>query len=113
MAQLVEAGMLSYWLVQRGSRLCDGTSTDVYSTSGVASALWPRSATQQLRRRRHRSPQDRNGPHGPAEVPFRDAVPEGERFDTVAALAFIEHVHDPAGYCGGSPSCSTRGARPY
>ena len=29
---------------------------------------------------------------------FETFVPEGERFDTVAALAFIEHVRDPAGY---------------
>ncbi|HUK67283.1 MAG TPA: class I SAM-dependent methyltransferase [Streptosporangiaceae bacterium] len=29
---------------------------------------------------------------------FERVLPEGERFDTVAALAFIEHVRDPATY---------------
>ncbi|MGE5289510.1 MAG: class I SAM-dependent methyltransferase [Micromonosporaceae bacterium] len=29
---------------------------------------------------------------------FETSIPEGERFDTVAALALIEHVHDPGGY---------------
>ncbi len=99
MGQLVEAGMLSYWLVRRrqqavrghlAGRVLDfgcgvGTLADICDPAGyVGVDNDPRKIEIARRDRpRHR---------------FETAVPEGERFDTVAALAFIEHVHDPAGY---------------
>jgi 2-polyprenyl-3-methyl-5-hydroxy-6-metoxy-1,4-benzoquinol methylase len=99
MAQLVEAGMLSYWLVRRrqqavrrhlAGRVLDfgcgvGTLADICDPAGyVGVDTDPRKIEIARRDRpRHR---------------FETALPEGERFDTVAALAFIEHVSDPGGY---------------
>jgi 2-polyprenyl-3-methyl-5-hydroxy-6-metoxy-1,4-benzoquinol methylase len=99
MGQLVEAGMLSYWLVRRrqqavrrhlAGRVLDfgcgvGTLAGICDPAGyVGVDTDPRKIEIARRDRpRHR---------------FETALPEGEGFDTVAALAFIEHVSDPAGY---------------
>jgi 2-polyprenyl-3-methyl-5-hydroxy-6-metoxy-1,4-benzoquinol methylase len=99
MARLVEAGMLSYWLVRRRQqaakphlegRVLDfgcgvGTLAEICDPAGyVGVDIDPRKIEIARRER----PDHR----------FSTTVPEGERFDTVAALAFIEHVHDPAAY---------------
>jgi 2-polyprenyl-3-methyl-5-hydroxy-6-metoxy-1,4-benzoquinol methylase len=99
MAQLVEAGLLSYWLVRRrqhavrrhlAGRVLDfgcgvGTLADICDPAGyVGVDTDPRKIEVARKARpRHR---------------FETALGAGEHFDTVAALAFIEHVHDPAGY---------------
>jgi 2-polyprenyl-3-methyl-5-hydroxy-6-metoxy-1,4-benzoquinol methylase len=99
MAQLVEAGMLSYWLVRRrqqavrrhlAGRVLDvgcgvGTLADICDPAGYVGVDTDSRKIEIARRER---PRHR----------FETAVPQGERFDTVAALAFIEHVRDPAGY---------------
>ncbi len=99
MAQLVEGGMLSYWLVRRRQqavrrhlrgRVLDfgcgvGTLAEICDPAGYLGCDIDPRKIEIARRNR---PQHR----------FEIVLPEGERFDTVAALAFIEHVHDPAGY---------------
>lgn len=99
MAQLVEGGMLSYWLVRRRQqavrrylrgRVLDfgcgvGTLAEICDPAGYVGCDTDPRKLEIARRDR---PQHR----------FEIVLPEGERFDTVAALAFIEHVHDPAGY---------------
>jgi 2-polyprenyl-3-methyl-5-hydroxy-6-metoxy-1,4-benzoquinol methylase len=100
-AQLVDAGMLSYWLVRRRQnaaarhlrgRVLDfgcgvGTLADICDPAAyVGFDIDPRKIEiARGRRPRHR---------------FETSIPEGERFDTVAALALIEHVHEPAAYLG-------------
>jgi 2-polyprenyl-3-methyl-5-hydroxy-6-metoxy-1,4-benzoquinol methylase len=99
MAQLLEAGMLSNWLVRRRQqavrphlegRVLDfgcgvGTLAEICDPAGyVGVDIDPR----KIEIARREWPNHR----------FYTFVPEGERFDTVAALAFIEHVDDPAGY---------------
>ncbi len=99
MAKLVEAGMLSYWLVRRRQaavrrhlkgRVLDfgcgvGTLAEI---CGPADYIGVDIDPRKIEIARRDRPLHR----------FETAVPEGERFDTVAALAFIEHVSDPAGY---------------
>jgi 2-polyprenyl-3-methyl-5-hydroxy-6-metoxy-1,4-benzoquinol methylase len=99
MAQLVEAGLLSHWLVRRrqqavrchlAGRVLDfgcgvGTLAAICDPAGYVGVDTDPRKIEIARRERpgHR---------------FDTTLPEGERFDTVAALAFIEHVRDPAGY---------------
>jgi 2-polyprenyl-3-methyl-5-hydroxy-6-metoxy-1,4-benzoquinol methylase len=99
MAQLVEAGMLSYWLVRRrqqavrrhlNGRVLDfgcgvGTLAEICDPAGYVGVDTDPRKIEIARRDR-------------PKYRFETAVPEGERFDTIAALAFIEHVHDPGGY---------------
>ena len=112
MARLVEAGMLSYWLVQRRQRAvrphlkgsvldfgCGvGTLADICDPAAyVGFDIDPRKIEIARRERPHHR--------------FETSVPEGERFDTVAALALIEHVHDPGGYLGRFAHLLTPGGR--
>jgi len=99
MARLVEAGRLSYWLVRRRQqaakphlegRVLDfgcgvGTLAEICDPAGYLGVdIDPR----KIEIARREWPNYR----------FSTSEPEGERFDTVAALAFIEHVDDPASY---------------
>jgi len=99
MAELVEAGMLSYWLVRRRQRAvrrhlrgrvldfgCGvGTLAEICDPADYVGVDIDPRKIEIARRDRPR-------------YRFETAVPEAERFDTVAALAFVEHVRDPAGY---------------
>ena len=99
MARLVEAGMLSYWLVRRRQqaakphlegRVLDfgcgiGTLAEICDPAGYVGVD---NDPNKIEIARRDLPNHR----------FYTSVPEGERFDTVAALAFIEHVDDPAAY---------------
>jgi len=99
LSRFVEVGLLSDWLSRqrleaarphlKGRVLDFGCGTgnladicDPAAYVGVDIAVHRIEAARQLRPRYR----------------FETAVPEGERFDTVVALAFIEHVHDPADY---------------
>ena len=99
MTQLVEAGALSYWLTRHRQkavlpylkgRVLDygcgvGTLAEICDPAGyVGVDIDPRKLEIAIREHPgHR---------------FYNLVPEGRQFDTVAALAFIEHVPDPAAY---------------
>jgi 2-polyprenyl-3-methyl-5-hydroxy-6-metoxy-1,4-benzoquinol methylase len=99
MTQLIEAGALSLWLVQRRQEAARpylkgcvldfgcgvGTLADICDpTTYVGFDNDPRKIEIARRDRPHHR--------------FETVLPEGERFDTIVALAFIEHVHDPAAY---------------
>jgi 2-polyprenyl-3-methyl-5-hydroxy-6-metoxy-1,4-benzoquinol methylase len=99
MAQLVEAGLLSRWLVRRRQRAVrrylEGRVLDFGCGVGTLAEICDPAAysgvdtdPRKIEIARRERPQ----------YHFGTVAPEGQRFDTVAALAFIEHVHDPAGY---------------
>ncbi len=99
MAQLVEAGMLSGWLVRRrqqaARRHLEGRVLDFGCGVGTLAELCEPAGylgfdidPRKIEIARRDRPRYR----------FETVLPEGERFDTVAALAFIEHVDDPAAY---------------
>jgi SAM-dependent methyltransferase len=99
MTQLIEAGALSLWLLRRRQRAAQpyltgrvldfgcgvGTLADICDP---AAYLGVDSDPRKIEIARRDRPQYR----------FETAAPDNERFDTVAALAFIEHVRDPATY---------------
>ena len=99
MARLIEAGMLSYWLVERRQEAVRphlrGRVLDFGCGVGTLAALCDPGAyvgvdidRRKIEIARREWPNHR----------FETALPDGERFDTVAALAIIEHVADPAEY---------------
>lgn len=99
MAKLVEAGMLSYWLVRRRQQAVkphlEGCVLDFGCGVGTLAAICDPGGylgididPRKIEIARRERPNYR----------FSTFEPEGKRFDTVAALAFIEHVDDPAAY---------------
>jgi 2-polyprenyl-3-methyl-5-hydroxy-6-metoxy-1,4-benzoquinol methylase len=99
MARLVEAGLLSYWLVRRRqhavARHLRGRVLDFGCGVGTLAEICDPAAYAGF------DTDPRKIELAQQEWPgyrFETVVPEGERFDTVAALAFLEHVHDPAAY---------------
>jgi 2-polyprenyl-3-methyl-5-hydroxy-6-metoxy-1,4-benzoquinol methylase len=99
MARLVDAGMLSYWLVRRRQRAVrchlKGRVLDFGCGVGTLAEICDPARylgvdvdPRKIEIARKERPAYR----------FETSVGASERFDTVAALAFIEHVHDPAGY---------------
>jgi len=97
--QVVGAGMLSDWLARRRLQVVEphlqgcvldfgcgiGTLAEICDPAGYVGVD---NDPRKIEIARRDLPNHR----------FYTSVPEGERFDTVAALAFIEHVDDPAAY---------------
>lgn len=97
MAQLIEAGVLSHWLTQRRiSAAAPHLSGRVLDYACGVGLLAPVCRAADYvgydldPRRIELARRDRPG------YDFRTSPPVGEQFDTVAALAFIEHVAQPA-----------------
>ena len=99
MTRLVDAGLLSYWLVRRrqhaAARHLRGRVLDFGCGVGTLAEICDPAAyvgfdidPRKIEIARGERPGYR----------FETSIPAGERFDTVAALAFLEHVHDPAVY---------------
>jgi 2-polyprenyl-3-methyl-5-hydroxy-6-metoxy-1,4-benzoquinol methylase len=97
MPRLIEAGLLSYWLTQKrvgaAAPYLQGRVLDYACGVGVLTAACQPEAYLGFdidQRKIDIASEDR------APFQFRATPPEGELFDTVAALAFIEHVADPS-----------------
>jgi 2-polyprenyl-3-methyl-5-hydroxy-6-metoxy-1,4-benzoquinol methylase len=96
-ARLVEAGALSWWLtkarIAAASNSLSGRVLDYACGVGALAEICQTDSYvgyDHDPRKVAIARQDRPG------YTFVDSAPQGELFDTVAALAFIEHVADPA-----------------